>query len=185
CSSDLSASAPTDDPLIPVAGPQPSMAIAAAGAASAAIGSFDPSFHATGEAGSLVVTNQAQEFSARLDRNGFLVQAGTSSWGLSLTGIGRGAVLAAPDSGTLDSAANRVEARRGLLTEWYANGPLGLEHGFTLAAPPAASATNGPVVLTLRQLGARGALATEDGRGLRIAPAGNTSVLYYGGLVAY
>ncbi len=180
-----SASAPTDDPLIPVAGSQPSMAIATAGAASAAIGSFDPSFHAMGEAGSLVVANQAQEFSARLDRNGFLVQAGTSSWGLSLTGIGRGAVVATPGSGTLDSAANRVEVRRSLLTEWYANGPLGLEHGFTLASPPAASATNGPVVLTLRQLGARGALVTDDGRGLRVAPAGSTSVLHYAGLVAY
>ena len=138
-----------------------------------------------GEAGSLVVANQAQEFSARLDRNGFLVQAGTSSWGLSLTGVGRGDVVATPGSGTLDSAANRVEVRRGLLTEWYANGPLGLEHGFTLAAPPAASAADGPVVLTLRQLGARGALVTDDGRGLRIAPAGSTSVLHYGGLFAY
>ena len=34
-------------------------------------------------------------------------------------------------------AANRVEYRRpGGVVEWYINGPLGLEQGFDLAAPP-------------------------------------------------
>ena len=32
--------------------------------------------------------------------------------------------------------ANRVEYRRGEVTEWYVNGPLGLEQGFTLARAP-------------------------------------------------
>jgi hypothetical protein len=31
---------------------------------------------------------------------------------------------------------NRVEYRRGAVTEWYVNGPLGLEQGFTIASPP-------------------------------------------------
>lgn len=35
------------------------------------------------------------------------------------------------------SAESRVEYRRDGLTEWYVNGPRGLEQGFTLAAPPA------------------------------------------------
>lgn len=35
------------------------------------------------------------------------------------------------------SAGNRVTYRRGGLTEWYRNGPLGLEQGFTLARRPA------------------------------------------------
>jgi len=34
-------------------------------------------------------------------------------------------------------AGGRVEYRRGNLTEWYLNGPLGVEQGFTLAVPPA------------------------------------------------
>ncbi len=34
-------------------------------------------------------------------------------------------------------AGGRVEYRRGNLTEWYLNGPLGVEQGFTLTAPPA------------------------------------------------
>lgn len=161
------------------------MAIAAAGSASAAVGNIDPSFHATGEAGSLVVANRSQGFSVRLDQTGFLVRAGVSSWGLSLTGIGRGAVVAAPDSGTLDSAANRVNIQRGSLTEWYVNGPLGLEHGFTLESPPVTSVAGEPIVLTMRQRGTRAAFVADDGRSLRITPTGSNSVLHYGGLVAY
>jgi hypothetical protein len=34
---------------------------------------------------------------------------------------------------------SRVVYRRGALTTWYANGPLGLEQGFTLAKPQAVS----------------------------------------------
>lgn len=40
---------------------------------------------------------------------------------------------------------NRVEYRRGALTEWYVNRPDGLEQGFTLVeAPPGGSATSTP-----------------------------------------
>lgn len=35
-------------------------------------------------------------------------------------------------------AGGRVEYHRGDLTEWYMNGPLGVEQGFTLTAPPTA-----------------------------------------------
>jgi hypothetical protein len=35
-----------------------------------------------------------------------------------------------------DARTNRVEYKRGALTEWYINGPPGLEQGFTLAKPP-------------------------------------------------
>lgn len=38
---------------------------------------------------------------------------------------------------TPTSNGPRVEYRRDRLTEWYVNGPRGLEQGFTLAAPPA------------------------------------------------
>jgi hypothetical protein len=36
----------------------------------------------------------------------------------------------------LRASGNRVEYLRGPLTEWYVNGPLGLEQGFTLTEPP-------------------------------------------------
>ena len=40
-----------------------------------------------------------------------------------------------------DHAANRVVYRHGSLEEWYVNGPLGLEQGFTLGARPAGHGT--------------------------------------------
>ena len=50
------------------------------------------------------------------------------------------------------ASGNRVVYRRGALDEWYANGPLGLEQGFTLRHPPAgegrltiAMRTDGPL----------------------------------------
>jgi hypothetical protein len=49
--------------------------------------------------------------------------------------------------------ANRVEYPRGPLTEWYVNGPLGLQQGFTLAAPPAARPEGGLVTLALELTG--------------------------------
>jgi trimeric autotransporter adhesin len=54
-------------------------------------------------------------------------------WSLRLAAVGADAV-----SPTLAPilAGTRVEYRRGDLTEWYLNGPLGVEQGFTLAAPP-------------------------------------------------
>jgi hypothetical protein len=57
---------------------------------------------------------------------------------------------------------NRVVYRRGALSEWYANGPLGLEQGFTLSRPPPGRKT-GPLTLALSVVGnVRGLLS---GRG--------------------
>ncbi len=180
-----SAHVPDETPRGPGHTERPGSTNIVAGAVSAAVGAADAGFHASRAADGYAVANQAQEFAATLDPNGFLVSAGTASWGLRLTAIGRGNDLAAMGAATLHAVGNRVEVRRNSLTEWYVNGPLGLEHGFTLAAPPASVSALGPVVLTLRQQGERGAMVTDGGRSLRIAPAGGSSVLHYAGLVAY
>lgn len=44
---------------------------------------------------------------------------------------------------------NRLEYRRPGLTEWYVNGPLGLEQGFTLENPPSEKAGHEPLILEL------------------------------------
>ena len=56
-----------------------------------------------------------------------------AGWSLRFAAVGADAV-----SPTLAPilAGMRVEYWRGDLTEWYLNGPLGVEPGFTLAAPP-------------------------------------------------
>src|SRR5215470_17504962 len=67
---------------------------------------------------------------------------------LRLERLGRGAERTSVTAGTLHADGARVEIRRDDVTEWYQNGPDGLEQGFTLsdfAAPPGAE----PLVLEL------------------------------------
>ena len=62
--------------------------------------------------------------------------AETWTWGMELSGYGRGGALQPLPEAALTSARNLVELDRGILTEWYLNGPFGLEQGFTLHERP-------------------------------------------------
>jgi hypothetical protein len=59
-----------------------------------------------------------------------------------LRGYGYSGTLRGAGAVTPDASGNRVEYHRGALTEWYVNGPLGLEQGFTLAQPPGGRTAN-------------------------------------------
>ncbi|MBI4574001.1 MAG: hypothetical protein HY713_12045 [candidate division NC10 bacterium] len=80
------------------------------------------------------------------------VRSGPARWHLALTSVGYGDSLHPAAPAIPQAMANRVEYRRGSLTEWYLNGPLGLEQGFTLATPPDGPST-GPLTLTLSLAG--------------------------------
>jgi FG-GAP repeat protein len=82
-----------------------------------------------------------------------------ASGGLALAGFGCEQERAAVHAAVPRATGNRVEYDRGELLEWYVNGPLGLEQGFTLAAPPPCRARSaGPVVV---ELAVRGPLHAE------------------------
>ena len=58
---------------------------------------------------------------------------------MSLMGYGYGHDILPLSGAQVAVEGNRVEYRYGeevALTEWYLNGPLGLEQGFTLSGPP-------------------------------------------------
>ena len=76
------------------------------------------------------------------------------------------------------AAGNRVSYARGALTEWYANGPLGIEQGFDVAARPAAAA--GPLTLAL-DLSGNLAARLRNGSVLLTGPG---ATLRYGNLHA-
>jgi hypothetical protein len=61
--------------------------------------------------------------------------------------------------------ANRVEYRRDGVTEWYENGPLGLEQGFTLAERPG-RANGQALTLELRLIGDLVATLEPGGKAL-------------------
>jgi len=69
-------------------------------------------------------------------RHGVEVDSKGARWGLALRGYGYGDQRIAVRQAAPQAKANRIEYERGALTEWYINGPLGLEQGFTLAQPP-------------------------------------------------
>jgi hypothetical protein len=117
-----------------------------------------------GQPGAYEASNPAQELHASFSVAGVhLLPAASAApawrWGLRLAGWGYGEKLAPVPAPELSASDNRIEYRyprrdaRGgasaALTEWYVNGPHGLEHGFTLPARPAGSEAGGPLRVQL------------------------------------
>ncbi|MDP2989671.1 MAG: hypothetical protein Q8O57_03795, partial [Kiritimatiellota bacterium] len=83
-------------------------------------------------------------------------------------------------------SANRVEYRRGALTEWYVNGPLGLQQGFTVTAPPARRSPGGAPLTLVLNLPAGGGHSQVDAdrKGLTLLTDKGEPSLRYSGLTA-
>jgi hypothetical protein len=113
--------------------------------------------------------------------SGVRMRAAGRSVDLRLIGVGRGGRLASM-AGTLPvEARNVVRYRRGGLVEWYRNGPLGLEQGFTVLQRLAAR-ERGPLIVAL-QLG--GTLKARLSRaGVAFVSRNGAVRLRYGGLSA-
>ena len=125
-----------------------------------------------------VLVNGAQGFSARFSDSGVRVSARGGRLALSLAGVGYGSSLRPPGSRAPSADRNRVSYADGPLTQWFENGPLGLEQGFTLRAPPAGAA-RGPVTIALRvggSLKARAGWWRRGGRFHRPGRGGRASL---------
>jgi hypothetical protein len=119
-----------------------------------------------------VLVNGAQGFSARFSDSGVRVSARGGRLALSLAGVGYGSSLRPLGSRAPSAFGNRVSYAVGPLTQWFENGPLGLEQGFTLRAPPAGAA-RGPVTIALRVGGSLRARLVGGGEAVDfIAPGG-------------
>jgi hypothetical protein len=75
--------------------------------------------------------------------------------------------------------ANRVLYRHSSLSEWYANGPLGVEQGFTIARSPAGH-TAGPLTLSIALSGNAQVSLASAGRSIVFTRAGKTGLRYTG-----
>jgi|GEM_PF-2342897 len=87
--------------------------------------------------------NRAQNLRAYFTNEGVRViprtnRAASWEWGMQLTGFGYQGTLQSPARARLVANGNRIEYRRGNLTEWYVNDERGLEQGFTITSPPSA-----------------------------------------------
>ncbi len=158
--------------------------LAAQGVVSSALGASDPAYALTalGPAGSgFSSSSAAQHLAARFDRAGAHVSTGSLTLELSLSGFGRGARTSPLARVAPTARGNRVSYGRAGLTEWYANGPLGIEQGFVLARPPAAG--GGPLTLAIALGGNATAALAGDERSIVLSGAGGRA-LRYGGLRA-
>jgi hypothetical protein len=85
----------------------------------------------SGRAGHLVTT--APGISATFARDGVVARSGPgTSLELGLTAIGRGNSLSRVGAVSPVGESNRVSYTRAGIDEWYADGPIGLEQGFTV-----------------------------------------------------
>jgi hypothetical protein len=151
---------------------------------SAAVGKGQPGYHAVPLADGFRVKNSGHGLAADFTPAAVRVRAGTATWGLSLVGYGYSDALSALTTAAPQAEANRIEYRRGDLTEWYVNGPLGLEQGFTLAKAPGKS-TGEPLTLSFRLSGNLIASADPTAKDAVLRRPDGTAELRYRGLTAH
>ena len=160
-----------------------SLPLLAQGPISALIGADQSVYHARLDGTHFRMDNPEQGLSAVFGADGMQVSAGVHSWGLALEGYGYGESLQLLSGVDPTSRDNRIEYAHGPLTEWYLNGPFGLEQGFTLATPPAVM-KGGPLTLALSQGGDLQAAVGAGGRELVLSAASGEAVLGYTGMQA-
>lgn len=158
--------------------------LAAQSSISAALGRDLPDYYARGTGDSFEAANPSQGLATHFDSAGVEVRSGNLRWKLAFDGYGYGDTLHAAIVTSPHAAFNRIEYQRGSVTEWYVNGPAGVEQGFTLSQPPDRD-DHRPLTIALQF---SGDMAMRLGRRRTdltlIAPRGGTE-LHYSGLAAY
>ena len=143
-----------------------------------------------GPAHGLRATSAAQNLRAGFTPGGISVrphefsEGDSFTWSLSLVRAGRAGSLAPVRRAALVAAGNRVEYRRGLVTEWYVNRPKGIEQGFSVARRPAGEKIR-PFVLELASAGALQPRLNGQGTAVELRGSGTSPVLRYSGLHAF
>ncbi len=151
-------------------------------AVSDALGLDDRSYHLEHAGGNCRGVNSAQQFEASWSEGGLAVRAGELSWGLRLEAWGYGDDLVPVESAVPQANEHRVEYHRSGLTEWYVNGPLGIEQGFTAPSPPKGASARAALTVRLAWTG-EARVQVEQNAALVSNLAGEP-VLRYSGLSA-
>jgi nucleoside-specific outer membrane channel protein Tsx len=125
--------------------------------------------------------NRGQHLTVEFDSTAAHFSHPEGSIGVRLTGYGYGDRLEKPAPVAPIGTGNRVEYRRGDLTEWYMNAPPGLEQGFTLRRRPVERRAGEPLAITLE---ITGDLSPEQKDGAVLLRSAKSTVLRYAGLTA-
>ena len=122
--------------------------VAAQSVVSRTLGAGRSSYRATATDVGYQLLNAARHLRARFDRSGVSVSSGVLRLGLGLRAIGYGSALRTLDAVSPSARANRILYTHPGVSEWYANGPLGLEQGFTVSDAPIPNRA-GPLTLSM------------------------------------
>jgi hypothetical protein len=159
-----------------------SLPLAAQGPVSAALGANSRAYLVTPAAGGFRAASPGQHLALGFTRGGVSVASGQGLLGLGLRAVGYGATLQPVEAVTPHLEGDHVVYSHPGVSEWYANGPLGLEQGFTVARAPAGHAV-GALTLSIALRGNLRASLTNGGRALTLSRAGHP-VLRYTDLLA-
>ncbi|MBZ5574296.1 MAG: hypothetical protein LAO09_20735, partial [Acidobacteriia bacterium] len=146
-----------------------SLPVAAQANISAALGRDSSEYYARPVSGGFEASSPG--LAARFTSSGVEVSSGSAHWGLALRGYGYGNALWGVNAVAPQATKNRVEYRHGTMIEWYMNGPMGLEQGFTISQQPG-KANGQPLTIALETSGDLAATAGDSGtRGMSMRPA--------------
>src|ERR1700734_429325 len=151
---------------------------------SATLGSDVPEYYARTARGGFTLTNSPQDFVTDFTSRGVEIRNGEARWSFALLGYGYGDALSVLPPASPQASLNRVEYRRQPLTEWYVNGPAGLEQGFTISERPL-PLRNAPLTIALSLSGDLSPAVDEDGKGLSLTNSTGRVNFRYVGLTDY
>jgi hypothetical protein len=143
---------------------------------SATLGRDLPAYCAKPAGEDFVTENPQQHLSAQFSARGVRVRQGSASWAISVRAYGYGDTLRPVPATAPMAQQNRVEYRHDFLTEWYVNGPAGLEQGFTLTNHPAGPSTQ-PLTIALTMSGDMKAALGADKESLTLSGS-QTEIVY-------
>jgi hypothetical protein len=182
-------SGPRDAPAVPVAraaGTHTTGLLALSPAARAqisdAIGADSQSYLVHRHREALYAPNPGQGLTAVFRPGGVWVAGASGHIRIDLTGAGFAAGVRKLVPVRPTASADRVVYRRSGIQEWYANGPLGLEQGFTIARP-SGQRPHGGLTLRLAVAGDLNPSLMAGGRGVEFM-RGGIPVLRYAQLEA-
>jgi hypothetical protein len=150
---------------------------AAQATVSSALGSADPRYRVSAVSGGFQALNPRQRLRVRFARADVLLGAGAASLGISVQGLADGDGSQTPAVVLAHAAGNRVLYTGSGLSEWFANGPLGLEQGFTVERAPAGRAS-GSLTLSLALTGATHLALAAGGGSILISSRGGPELRY-------
>ena len=149
---------------------------------SASVGQNDPCYQVRLVEGGFRLENAHHNLVADFTKKGVSVRSGTGLWTIALRGYGYSGTLKPLSLSQPHARLNRVEYQYGSLTEWYVNGPVGLEQGFTIMQAPE-KRKGQPLTIELT-LSGDGSSLDKGGEGLLLSGHDGETLLRYRGFSA-